>query len=70
MRARERLWSTCVIVGRSGSEAFSPFLDPSEGVMGRTSIILKGPGGLKVEQRAEQGSVGQPAVFHGVTSVS
>jgi hypothetical protein len=58
-----------VIVGRGGAKALSPFLDPSEGAVGGSGILLKGPGRVKAKQGAEQCPVGEPAVFHRVTSV-
>jgi hypothetical protein len=59
-----------VIVGRGVAEAFAPFFDPGKGAMGGSSVVLEGPGRLEVEQRAEKGSVGKPAVFHGATSTN
>jgi hypothetical protein len=57
-----------IVVGSSVTEALAPFLDPGKGAMGGSSVVVEGPGGLKVEQRAEQGSVSEPTVFHGATS--
>ncbi|HSH77696.1 MAG TPA: hypothetical protein VLA19_04090 [Herpetosiphonaceae bacterium] len=58
------------ILGRGVTETLAPFLDPSEGTMGGSSVIEEGPGRLELEQRAEKGTVGQPAVFHGATSTN
>jgi len=39
-----------VIVGRGVAEAVAPFLDPGEGAMGGSGIVLEGPGRLELEE--------------------
>jgi len=39
-----------VIVGRGIAEAVAPFLDPGEGAMGGSGIVLEGPGRLELEE--------------------
>jgi hypothetical protein len=57
VKARRRLNASAraavkdeIIVGGSSAEASAPLLDPGEGAMSGSGVVLEGPGGLEVKQ--------------------